>query len=674
MDKNFEKGIGLAVAGSLLASSVACAGSPMKKDPLASASSDLSKPPMTEMYYGDPILQEPSPTPTMGPQAVSYSPLRLEPTPTIAPTEITHEFDESVTEISSWKDYRLESVEDMKPGYTGILSQDTSLYMIPLKKDNFVDYKKDKDKEREVKEITVAKDTRFEIAQVRTLQGPNNESIRVGAVANTFGENAASILLLSATDKYGNTQQFVQESQEEDRTVSYVVSEEFIYPNKIVNTLLALENISEYQKENGPMVAGETQSYLDMIKLEDPAEMSKFSVGLTSSKAELKGAGVCAMATAISSLVHLSEKGDQEIIVEQWAHPVRYAQGPFSPSEYTVDATVGLNPVYDFRWIQEETKYLKIDISLSPSDIKYENTSMNGVGGISDANLIVTLSFTDVVPMNQDEYIHKFLEDYKAFRESGHADPLASQKQGTNVSRYSLNELSDTVDLLYYAEEIRYFGDLIEQDKTIQNIFELQDAVNSFPVDSDMRLDDYLQTTDWYRNFVNEENKDRVDKVLSLASNTRIDGQPLQCVGFVMIASWIYPDLNIPYVGGMPVASARELIPEGVRNYSYEGITSSSSGISYVVADGGEIPLEQYEPGNLFVRTDGAIVASTGKPSGHIGAVIAKTTDEYGNTVLLIADANRHNDGRIRIFEVDESNREEVFGYPNQYLLRYNSK
>jgi len=623
-------------------------------------SPEESNPPIIEPYSEDLFIQELN--------ATYVPPECWQPSLTLSPTEeIVREFNQSVVEFSEWKEYTLEAVEDMEPGYTGVVPKESSLYMIPLKKDNFVENKDGK----YVKETKVGKDTRFEIAQVRTLRGPNGESVRVGAVANTFGEHSVSILLLSATDIYGNVQKFVNESQEDERTVSYIVSEESIYPNKISNTLRALKNISEYQLENGPMVAGQIQSYLDMIGLEDPSEISKYNVGLTSGKSEVRGGGVCAMATAISTLVNISSGGNPNI-VEQWAHLIRYSQGPFSPSEYKVDATVGLNPTYDFRWIQEETKYLKVNIHLSPSDIAYEDTNYNGVGGLSDANLIINISFTDRIPKNQVEYIQNILEDYNVFRETRHNDTLYSDRGGVNVKMYHMTESMAAVDNLYSAEEIRHFGEYIERNEDIQNIFELQDAVNNVPAGSDMRLDEYLYTTKWYRNFVNDENKEDVNRILSLVSNTRIEGQPLQCVGFVMLSSWLYPSLDIPYVGGIPADSARGLIPPELRNYTYNGKFSMYSGISNTIAVVGKsLPLEDYESGNLFVRVDGGKMAGSGEPTGHIGVILGKTLDENGKTVLLVADANRHNDGKIRIFEVNESNVEEIFGYPNVYILKH---
>lgn len=658
MDNELKKGIDTAVAASLLASAVTGGCVPVRSGSVDSVGE--SGTPVVQQTYAGSLPTIPSEMPT-----IEYSP-NIESTETQSQTKMStsveeHEFDDSVLDFTEWENYNLVEVEDKDKGYTVTVSNETSLFQIPLKKDNFVDFSKE---DSEVKEIEMPQGLTFEVAQVRTLRGPNGEQVKVANIANTFGEHAVSAMVLSARDKYGNEQNFVNESQDTESSVSYIVSEKYVYPNKIINTLEALKNISRYQEEHGPMVAGEEQSYLNLIGLTDPSKLSEFSVGLTSTKEEFTGAGVCAMATALSMLAHLSGP-EQAIILQQWGHPIRYAQGPYSPSEFVVDATVGLRPLYDFIFSLNHSKYLKVTLSLSPLDIDYEDTAPDGVGGISDAFLVVTLSFSNELPEDQSEYIQKKLDDYKNYRQTKHESPL---DQNSKVSRYPIRGHKHAVDMLYNPEEIRSFADEIEQNKDIQNIYELQNAVNNYPNGSEMRFDEYIRTTDWYRNFVNSENKSNVDRILSLASITQIKNQPLQCVGFVMLASWLYPDLHIPYVGGIDSNSARGLIPPEIRNYTYKDIISIPSGIPNVVATAGRIPLDYYKEGDLFVRTDGSKMAD-GEPAGHIGVVLGRKLNKNGEVVLLVADSNRHGDGRIRIFEVTESNRDEILGYPVEYLL-----
>lgn len=575
-------------------------------------------------------------------------------------------FNYEILNISNWNEYEIDSVERKEAGYGVTITNDTSMYMIPLRKDNFVDERK------EVKEIIVPFGSDLEIAEVREIVGPNNEKIRIGLVANTYGGNVAVAILLGAVDENGVGMEFSKEREEKMRTVSYVVTEDFIYPNKVVNTLVALRNISEYQEANGQFKQGQEYSYLDMIGLKDPVKNKEYENGLTSAKSVVRGGGVCAMATGVSSLVHLQDYK----IVEQWAHPSRYAQGPFSPSEYEVDATVDYNDqsVYDFRWSQEEDKYLKVNLFMTPSDIPFEDTQRDGVGGPSDVFMVVSLSFTDTPVENQSDAIEKKLNEYQQYRESLHQSRLNFNQMDLNVLRHPFTPtMWDAVDLIYNIEDISGFDEIIEKSWEFQDVLELQEAVNSYPLDSEVFLSTYLKDSEWYKNHVNEENKEKVDRIIGLSTIARIEGQPLQCVGFVMLASWLYPELNIPYVGSAAVFSARELIPPELTAYKHEEVSGWHTNYG-AYALGGPISLEEYMPGDLFVRTDGAIIASTGKPSGHIGLILGKITKDDGSTVLLVADSNRHNDGRIKIFSVDEYNMEEVFGANQRYIIRSRGK
>ncbi len=595
----------------------------------------------------------------------STSELAKEDVPLSSSEEVA-QFDSDILDFTEWKNYNLESVERTNSGYTATISQETSLFLIPLRNDNFLD---DRDGKM-VKEIILPKNYKFEIGEIRTIKGSNNEEIRFGVVANTFGEHSASVVLLSAVDKNGVKKEFTTESLETNRTVSYIVSEEHIYPNKIINTLLALRNISQYQDENGPFMKGNEYSCVKMFGIDDPTKKSEFTVGLASDKTELRGGGVCATATALSMLVHTSDKGNMNI-KEQWGHPIRYAQGPFSPSEYVVDATVGLNPTYDFRWVQEETKYLKIDALLSPSDITYDKTESDGVGGLSDSNMIVNISFVDTPPVNQTVRIQYIKDNYVAFRESKHEIKLLEDRGDVNVLTHDIGKNKEIVNLMYNAEEDINFK---EYDiKELENIQKLKEAVNSYPADSEEGLYKYLSTTDWYKESVNEKNKEYVDRILELVSITKIPGQPLQCMGFVMMLSWLYPSLDIPYIGGGP-ASARELAPAELRSAKYENTSSYFSGFANTFAIGGKLTISDYEPGDLYVRTDGVKMQSTGKPAGHVGVILGKRVDGNGNTVLLAADSNRLGDGKIRIFEVDKWNEDEIFSNGRRYLLRLSKK
>lgn len=576
------------------------------------------------------------------------------------------DFNYEILNIADWSNYELDSIVEKEAGNKIKVTEETSMYMIPLRKDNFLK------EDGEIREIRAPYGSCFEIAEVRTIVGPKKEEIKIGVIANTYGGNIVSALLLEAKDENGVSINFVNEENENSETVSYTVTEDFIYPNKVENTLIALRNIAEYQEQNGPFEKGKEYSYIEMTGIADPLRKEEYKKGLTSTRAVVKGGGVCAMATGISSLLHLQED-DSFKIKEQWTHPIRYAQGPFSQSEYLVDATVSItdDSIYDLRWEQGQEKYLSINTFLTPTDIDFRNTSGDGIGGESDVYLVVSLSFTNTPPIDQSKILQQYLNDYKEYRDSQHESRLNSMQMETNVLRHPIDEeMKSSVDLIYNMEDLTPFAKEIENNNILKDILSLQKAVNSYPIDSEISLDIYLKGTDWYKQFKDEESKKAADRILQLGTTSRIYGQPLQCVGFVMITSLLYPELSIPYVGSVPAQSARELIPEEIRGYTYKEITGWSTDYGGYSIAGKNISLEDYNPGFLFIRADGSPMANTGKPTGHIGVVIGRITKEDGRPLLLVADSNRHNDGRIRIFTVNDNSMEEVFGGDQRFLVR----
>lgn len=661
MGEKASRAIEFATAASLIGSSIAgCSPTPNSQS----------------TYENTPIPREPSVAEVFknDPEEISYDTEKIETEPYQRRVEERSDipeifaeqksFDFEILNIADWSNFELEEIEEKEPGYGIDVTKETSLFMIPLKSDNFFDDKK------EVKEILAPSGSTFEIAEVRTLVGPNGEKIKIGNIANTYGANVLSTVVLEAEDRNGLKEIFTEERETNERTVSYVATEDFIYPNKVENILLALRNISSFQEDNGGFKKGEEYSYIDMVGLKE--KTYEYRSGLTTTGGVVRGGGVCAMSTGVSSLIHVQDSDDYKII-EKWAEPERYFQGPFSPSEYMVDSSVNYNKsnTYDLRWIQGEDKYMHVNIFLSPSDIPFEQTNQDGVGGVSDVIMVVSLSFEDEAQENQTEYITGILKQYEEYRDSNHTTKLNSSQMEVNILNHPVNsEIFDAVKLIYDVEDIREFETRIEEKTEFQNILKLQEAVNSYNEESGVPLKIYLKETDWYKQFEDEESQKNADRILQLATISRVPGQPLQCVGFVMIASWLYPELSIPYVGGAQATTARELVPPELRGYNHSEVRKWYTGYGGAVALGGKLTIDMYEPGDLYVRTDGAKAASTGKPTGHIGFVMDKIVKENGEVVLLIADSNRHSDGRVRIFTVDESNMEEVLGSTQRYLVR----
>lgn len=593
---------------------------------------------------------------------------RITPTPTETPFHVPtstiekeKKFDDSVINTETWSTYSLEAVEQKEEGYGITTINEAPMLLIPVKNDNLLDY------DGQLKEIIIPTNSSFEIAQIRTLKGENGQEVKIGLVANTYGANVVAGVLLEAKDSNGTSMAFTKEKDEKTNIVTYIATEDSIYPNKIENTLIALKIIAEKQDKNGPFTQGNTYSYSDLVGLTNPSKLAEYKYGLTSTKAEVKAGGVCAMATGLSSLIHLQED-EGHVINEQWPHPTRYNQGPFSQSEYEVDASV--DSKYDFQWTQGKDGYLQAQVILIPSEIPFEETNYNGVGGPSDAILITSLSFTDKQPKEQANSLSHTHELYQEYRESHHQTPLNLYQKEINVVNSPIeNEIKKSVELIYNPQEILNFKNEKDSSYIIENLFELQDAVNGYTDSLGIYFSQYLKQTQWYNNFVTEENKERVDKIITLSSTSNVEGQAIQCVGFVMLASWLYPDLNIPYVGSASVTSARGLVPERLLNNKYIEVVETYTNYG-ANALAGPISIEQYQPGDLFVVPGEVYSETAKKPFGHIGLIVAKSKDSKGNITLLVADANRHSDGKINIFEVNENNMEEIFGAKQRYIIR----
>lgn len=559
-------------------------------------------------------------------------------------------FDYSILDIMDWNNYEIGNIEKKAPGSVVEIENPTSLFVIPLKGDDFIDESKD------VEEIVVDRGLVFEIAEVRKLVGPEGEEIEVGLLANTYGAKAVVAIVMEGKDSFGEERNFTKRSESTENAVAYVSLSDSIYPNKVYNTFNALLNISQFQDTNGILTTGREYSYLEMIGLLDPNKRYDYLPGLTSSGAVSGGGGVCAMATGISSLVHQDSANE---IISQWHHPSRYFQGPFSMSPYVVDATVQKvlgGQSYDFKWSLSKDRYLKIDAYITPSRVPYSETEPDGVGGPSDVNTIFVLSFTDQYPEGQTERLDAAMNEYVQFRQSQHTDSFESYESFS----YSLKEVESAINLIYNREDLRYFETEFEQKEYLQDLLAFQEAVNSYQADSNNRLADYLKTTEWYANYKNNPNRnpEDLDLAIRVISYTNIQGEPLQCVTYAVILPLLYPELNIQETGGSGASSAAELISDDY--VAYNGTVGTGFGGLLVV--GNDLSIDSYHVGDLFV--------TKGENFGHIGAILGKATDEFGNKLLLVTDANRGRDGKIKFYVVGENSLSDIFGSTFRYIIR----
>ncbi len=113
---------------------------------------------------------------------------------------------------------------------------------------------------------------------------------------------------------------------------------QYTYATKIWNDLTAYAAIAKWQKEHGPILPGETFSFLDMTNIRKRLR-EDYKMGL-----QFMGGGICATASTLSkSIVLSSARGYTEILKKHLHHPdLQYWASPLDPgiTKANSDATV----------------------------------------------------------------------------------------------------------------------------------------------------------------------------------------------------------------------------------------------------------------------------------------------------------------------------------------------
>ena len=145
------------------------------------------------------------------------------------------------------------------------------------------------------------------------------------------------------------------QGKEGDIVATYAFSDRSrIYPSKIYNILTALECISEWQEENGPLTPGNVYSYIDMSGV-TRRNAERFVIG-----GFIDAGGVCASVTTMSKCVYLaSARGlTQEVARTMHKPELRYGENPLDPAitKLNSDATVEWWPLHaDYKFKLKDT-------------------------------------------------------------------------------------------------------------------------------------------------------------------------------------------------------------------------------------------------------------------------------------------------------------------------------
>jgi hypothetical protein len=215
---------------------------------------------------------------------------------------------------------------------------------------------------------------------------------------------------------------------------TYIGGRDSIYPNKIINLLIASAYLAEYQLEKGPFKAYDGYAYNHLIRLRG-RDTLHYEMGLD----KVPAAGVCAAASLTSAVLYdlsrtldVDYKGTPSALIRtQYPHLIAapYSGSPFLPVD--IDTAVALGEVNsaDLVWqmpAAPEALYLEITSALLLNDLSFEETNSDGIGGLADAELLLSMAFTQENPINQSGKIQAQLSDYRRYRESQHEDVPAS--------------------------------------------------------------------------------------------------------------------------------------------------------------------------------------------------------------------------------------------------------
>ena len=353
-------------------------------------------------------------------------------------------------EFPSLSKYSLESIENINENNIIKTEQNTLIYFIPLDLNNdIVD-------SSEVKQFVVKPGMNFEVAQKRVLIDKEGNKIEIQLLGNTFGGKNFVAAILTGIEKKGfERSSLVSNNSEKIEDVStYIVTKDSVYPNKILNILKAFG----YLTDVGQLKKDEIYYYISIIGLDNREMLKSYENGRNSGGSVVTAGGVCATATALSSLLyHVEGVEIYPLGVGRWTHPGPYAQGPFSPYWKEVDATVAYNREagmrFDFIWKMNRNGYIKIDPQIFPTDVDFSATDEDGLGHISDVNAIISLGFTEDEPIGQKENLQNLWERYFEYRESKHKQPLPMQNELKENSFSQTEDVKRAMELLYLIKE-----------------------------------------------------------------------------------------------------------------------------------------------------------------------------------------------------------------------------
>ncbi|MGI6484417.1 MAG: hypothetical protein ACOX0R_02240 [Candidatus Dojkabacteria bacterium] len=562
-------------------------------------------------------------------------------------------------DFSEFKDYKIENVEKLELGHVIKTMSETQMYLIPINRSFTIRT------DESVKQFTIEEGNNFELAEIHTIVNKEGKKVEIGLISNTYGGKYVSAIVLSK-DEGDKKEEFTVKDENALTTITYVVGEDEIYPNKLINILKAWINLSTYQEKYGPLVANKTYNYMNMIGLSSrDSRVEEFLNGYILGGGVSYAGGVCVTATATSSMLH--RLGNVNIL-SQAPHGYKYFQGPFSLPESKVDSMLLISPsmTQDLSWKSTDKNfggYLSVGANIIPLGNVVEDLGIK-----SDSILVSTLSLTKESPTTQIEYLTSKLRQYEELRKN-------NQVQDRSVKEYEMSTEEIEIAALFYGDEnLESIRDSIRDNDVINNIKELQETLVRYQNNTDVKFEDYIKESKWFKNMSEELGESYMEDLFTL-KNTKTKNIGIGSIEFVKLLSKLYPNMNIYELPTRGNSIPSRLLPPSSLNCNDKTELLYDS---YSVIAGKDIVIDDYQNGDIFINANiglyvddiGNVDYKTGRPAGHIGVILGKYIDDKGETVLLATDANRSNDGQIRLFLVNKENFDEILGIKDKYIIR----
>ncbi|HJX59206.1 MAG TPA: twin-arginine translocation signal domain-containing protein [Patescibacteria group bacterium] len=491
-------------------------------------------------------------------------------------------------------------------------------------------------------------------SKIFTLRTPDGGRIKVAPLHHTTGVKTLPLAIL-AEEATGLS--FIDKLREPDIADFSMIGE--YYPNKQHNLLESAAQFLRHQLRQGIFRSGTSYSTLSILDIRGDRAYRYGEIN----GVQIRGAGVCGFATTLSHALSLTEtRVDERQAHSYWS---TYWVGPLDPEvslegDATISSTGGIES--DFRWTPSQDFYISIDAAMAIRGPR----QTDGLTG-NNSRLLLTLSLQRERPnlAEQLSKIERIKEAYDDYNLRGIA-PASEVQEGMLMESYAPGEgifYRDLYRSVRNEEDRSGFEEELANDSLTRDILAVQVLVEryirEYPYEEywerhEKTLGSYIKESEWYEN-LDASTKESLNCGLDNIDqqNWRFPTQVTQCVAWVIFLSSLGRANSPLNISGFDINYARDLVPEELRGGGGPRVLRGWT--TYVSTE----RLEDFEPGDLFVTQN----VPYDQGAGHVGAIVAKKTID-GKTALLVSDANRGFDGKVRLFKVDETNKYAIFGRP----------